>query len=412
MIYRLLFKLILQRIPPETAHRMAAWLMHAIGTIPGVRDLLRRLLAPSDACLEISALGLTFPSPVGAAAGLDKNLTWFEDLGSLGFGFVEVGTVTALRQRGNPRPRVRRLVADRALINSMGFPNDGAAAAAQRLRRRSGRTIIAVNVGKSMLSTDVADDYRRTVRELAPMADFVVLNVSSPNTAGLRDIQDVDALTELIAEVRMEFDDLNLRIPLLIKISPDLADPEVDALADLALRLHLDGIVAVNTTTSRQGLQSAADIDNPRGGLSGAPLKIRARQIIRRLFGRTRVVDEPGGLSGPPLKGRALEVLRRLSARTRGEIVLVSVGGVETADDAWERILAGASLVQAHTGFVYGGPLWPYRVNRRLAARARARGIASIQDVIGADDSSQSSNGNGNVAGGGTRPIAVTSRPH
>lgn len=383
MIYRLLFKLVVQHMPAETAHSIAARLVRAVGTIPHLRDLLRRFLAPSDPCLEISALGLSFPSPLGVAAGMDKNLTWFEELGSLGFGFVEVGTVTALPQPGNPRPRVRRLVADRALINSMGFPNEGAVAAADRLRRRTGATIVAVNVGKSKLATDVSDDYRRTVRELAPLADLMVLNVSSPNTPGLRDIQDVDALTELVAEVRAELDDLDLSVPLLIKISPDLADAEIDALAELALRLELEGIVAVNTTTSRHGLQSPD------------------------------LVHEPGGLSGAPLKERALEILRRLSARTHGEMVLVSVGGIETADDAWERILAGASLVQAHTAFVYGGPLWPSRVNRDLAARVRARGAASIEELIGADAASQiRDNGlDGHLVANGARRVAIASPP-
>jgi dihydroorotate dehydrogenase len=356
VIYRLLFELVLRRIPPETAHSMAASTMHAVGKFPGLRRLLRRCVGASDPCLRISALGLTFPSPVGVAAGMDKSLTWYEELGALGFSFVEVGTVTAGPQPGNPRPRLHRLVADRALINSMGFPNDGAATAAKRLRRRTGRTIVAVNVGMSKGTTNVAEDYRGTVGQLAPLADFIVLNVSSPNTPGLRDIQDTDTLAELVTQVRNRLEDLDLRVPLLIKISPDLADGEIDALADLALDLRLDGIVAVNTTTSRPGLHSPADASN-----------------------------KPGGLSGAPLKARALHILRRLSSRTRGELVLVSVGGIETVDDAWARILAGASLVQAYTAFVYGGPLWPSRINRGLAARVRASGAASIQELIAAD---------------------------
>jgi dihydroorotate dehydrogenase len=297
---------------------------------------------------------MTFPSPLGVAAGLDKNLTWLEELGALGFGFVEVGTVTALAQPGNPRPRIFRLPADGALINSMGFPNRGAVAATRRLRGRTGRTLVAVNVGRSRAATDANADYRDSVRQLAPLADLLVLNVSSPNTPGLRDMQTADALSRLVRDVRAELDRIAVSIPLLVKISPDLDDAELDVIAQLALELRLDGIVAVNTTTSRDGLTSGGEL-----------------------------AARPGGLSGRPLKGRALEVLRRLHAITGGDLVLVSVGGVETAADAWERIRAGATLVQAYTGFVYGGPLWPNRVNRGLSARLREGGIASIQDLVG-----------------------------
>ncbi len=354
MIYRVIFTSVLQRVSPEAAHSFAERTLSRLGRIPGVRPLLHRLLAPVDPRLRVRAFGLTFASPLGVAAGLDKNLECFAELGALGFGFVEVGTVTAHAQPGNPRPRIHRLLPDRALINSMGFPNRGAAAAGARLRAGSHTTPIAVNVGRSRAATDTFADYRETVRHVAPWADLLVLNVSSPNTPGLRDIQAVDALSELVAEVRAELEGLGTAVPLLVKISPDLDDRQIDAIAQLALRLRLDGIVAVNTTTSRAGLVSGPEL-----------------------------TGKPGGLSGAPLKARALEVLRRLRATTGGDLVLVSVGGIETAEDVLDRIEAGATLVQAYTGFIYGGPLWPSRINRALARRLRAAGAVSIEDLVG-----------------------------
>jgi dihydroorotate dehydrogenase len=356
-VYRLLFKLVLQHIPPELAHTIAVQLTRSLGALPGARRLSRRFLASRESLLSVDALGLRFPSPVGVAAGLDKNLTWFEELGCIGFGFVEVGTVTALPQAGNPGRRVHRLIEDRAMINSMGFPNAGAVAARERLRKRTPETLVAVNVGKSKAATEVVDDYRTSVRELAPLADLIVLNVSSPNTRGLRDLQQLDLLASLVAAVRSELTDCGAELPLLVKLSPDLSDAELDGVAALTLDLGLDGIVAVNTTTSRPPLQSSSDL-----------------------------AELPGGLSGPPLKARALDVLRRLYARTQGQVVLISVGGIETPEDAWERLRAGATLVQAHTGFVYGGPLWPYRMNRGLTRIARAHGFTRIQDAVGSAD--------------------------
>ena len=355
VIYRLLFTLVLQRISAEAAHNLAVRLGHAIGRVPGVTSLLRRRRARPDPALEVAALGITFPSPLGVAAGLDKNLMAYEELGALGFGWVEVGTVTSRPQPGNPKPRVHRLVRDRALINRMGFPNHGAIAAAERLRRRTGATIVAVNAGRWKEAEDAAADYRETVRHVAEGADFLVLNVSSPNTPGLRAMQTVEALEELVGAVRAELRDLGVERPLLIKIAPDLEAAEIEAIADFALRAPVDGIIAVNTTVARTGLASPESLTGLEGGLSGAPLK-----------------------------ARSLEVLRTLHARTQGEITLVSVGGVETAEDVLERILAGASLVQAYTGFVYGGPSWPARVNRELSAAVRARGAANVQALVGA----------------------------
>ena len=369
--YRTLFDTVLRRIPAETAHALAADTLAGVGRVPGVRTLLARAYAPTDARLEVHALGLTFPSPLGVAAGLDKNATWFEELGALGFGFVEVGTLTARPQPGNPRPRIHRLIADRALINSMGFPNGGAAAAESRLRARSGRTPVAVNIGRSRAARDANADYRESVRRLAPLADLLVLNVSSPNTPGLRELQAVDVLADLVRAVRAELSAIGVTVPLLVKIAPDLTDDQIDAIAHAALELGLDGIVAVNTTTSRAGLAPGSDL-----------------------------AGQPGGLSGRPLKERSLQVLRRLRAQTDGRLVLVSVGGIETAQDAWERIRAGATLVQAYTGFIYGGPAWPSQINRGLVERLEAAGAASIGEIVGSESAERADGRDAGAAGG------------
>jgi dihydroorotate dehydrogenase len=239
----------------------------------------------------------------------------------------------------------------------MGFPNAGAQAVAGRLRRRSGETIVGVNIGKSRITPldDAGRDYRASVRRLAPLADYLVLNVSSPNTPQLREMQAVDRLGALVEDVTAELRAIGVALPLLVKLAPDLSDAEIDELADAALAWGLDGIVAVNTTISREGLVC-----------SDAELLAR-----------------PGGISGAPLAARSLAVLRRLRARTGDRLVLVSVGGIATADDVWERLVAGASLVQVHTGFVYEGPLWPSRINRGLLRRLDASGAASVQELIG-----------------------------
>ncbi len=361
MIYRVLFDLLLRRLPVESAHRLAVRTLRIVCLIPGAQALMRRLLVPHDPALRVQALGLTFSGPLGVAAGLDKGGEWFEGLGLLGFGHVEVGTVTARPQPGNPRPRIFRALEDRALLNRMGFPNSGAQAVAARLRtRRRQGLILGVNVGKSM-SVPVESagaDYRASVRQLAPVCDYLVVNVSSPNTPGLRDMQAIESLRPLLLEVRRELADASPRTPLLVKISPDLADGGLDAIADLALELSLDGIVAVNTTIDRSVLSRPSELAAIQGG----------------------------GISGPPLKNRAVEVLRRLRDRVGDRLVLISVGGVATPEDVWERIAAGATLVQTYTGFVYGGPGWPVRVNRYLARRVREVGAASIQELVGCAD--------------------------
>ena len=361
-MYWLLYRVVLRRVPAEAAHRAAFGLIR-LAAVPGMAGLLRRWLGPRDPVLRVRALGLDFPGPLGLAAGFDKDARGTAGLGALGFGFVEVGTVTARAQPGNDRPRMFRLTADRALINRMGFNNEGAAAAAARLRRRtsppgSRPLVVGVNIGKTKAVPDdeAAADYAASARAVAAVADYVVVNVSSPNTPGLRDLQATDRLRPVLAAVREALDTAaaGWRVPLLVKIAPDLADTDVDAVADLAVELGLDGIIATNTTISRDGLVS------PAAEVAAAG---------------------PGGLSGRPLRDRALAVLGRLRARAGDRLVLIAAGGIETPDDAWARLQAGATLVQAYTGFIYGGPLWPRRMHAGLARRVRAAGLSSIADV-------------------------------
>ncbi len=361
-MYRLLYWLVLQRLPAEATHRVSFALLRALVAIPGVGALVRWLCRVDDPVLRVSAFGRDLPTPLGLAAGFDKDAKGIGALLALGFGFVEIGTVTAEAQPGNPKPRLFRLPADRALINRMGFNNDGAEAAARRLVHRPSDGAVGVNIGKTkrVAEADAVADFTASAGRLAPFADYLVVNVSSPNTPGLRDLQAVDKLRPLLSAVRTACDRGSplRRVPLLVKIAPDLADEDVDAVADLALDLGLDGIIATNTTISRAGLNSSA-------------------AEVERLGA--------GGLSGAPVKARALAVLRRLRARVGDRLVLIAVGGIETADDAWDRISAGATLVQGYTGFVYGGPAWARQLSRGLAARARREGVASIRELIGRD---------------------------
>lgn len=357
-VYRAIYETALKRLPPETAHMTAFWLIRIAAAPPGVAPVLRRFLAPHDPKLRVRALGLDFPGPLGLAAGFDKDGVGITGLTALGFAFVEVGTVTARPQPGNPKPRMFRFPDERALVNRMGFNNHGAAALAARLRAlraQAGRAggpmpIVGVNIGRSKAAgeADAVADYVTSATLVADVADYVVVNVSSPNTPGLRDLQATGKLLPLLRAVRGALDAASprRRVPLLVKIAPDLADDDIDAIADLALGLDLDGIIATNTTISRDGLRDPAQVE--KAG--------------------------PGGMSGAPLKQRSLEVLRRIRARTGESMTLIAAGGIENSDDAAERLDAGASLVQAYTAFVYHGPFWPRRVHDGLAARASKRG--------------------------------------
>lgn len=355
--YRALFDRLLTRLPPERAHAAAFRVLDIATGRPRPRALLRRHTHVDDELIRVRALGLTFPSPIGVAAGLDKDAEHFDGLGAIGFGFVEVGTLTPRPQGANPPPILARLTGDRALLNRMGFPNKGAEAAARRLADRRSSTIVGVNLGKNRDTAleQAAADYAQAARLVAPYADYLVLNVSSPNTPGLRDLQSVSNLRALIEAVRPAAGGR----PLLVKISPDMSVEDIDAVAGLALEMDLAGIVATNTTLRRDGLSTPPE------------------QVERIAWA------DGGGVSGAPLKARSLEVLRHLHARAGDRLVLISVGGIESADDAWERILAGATLVQAYTGFIYGGPGWPRAINLELARRTWDAGAGSIQELVG-----------------------------
>jgi dihydroorotate dehydrogenase len=349
-MYRFFYWLVLQRLPAEGTHRVSFALLRVLVAIPGIAALMRWWYAPRDPILRVHAFGRDLPGPLGLAAGFDKDAKGVRALFALGFGFVEVGTVTAEAQPGNPKPRLFRLPRDRALVNRMGFNNDGADAAAHRLvRRPSG--LVGVNIGKTkrVAEADAIADFTASAERLAPFADYLVVNVSSPNTPGLRNLQAIDKLRPLLVAVREACDLASpmRRVPLLVKIAPDLADDDIDSVADLALELGLDGIIATNTTISRAGLATPEAEVTALGA---------------------------GGLSGAPVKARALDVLRRLRARVGTRCVLIAVGGIETADDALARITAGATLIQSYTGFIYGGPGWPRSIHRELAKKLRAAG--------------------------------------
>ena len=350
MFYRALQR-VMFLVPPERIH---AWVFAALRLVTSralARRALRLWLAPRDPVLASTVFGVHFPGPLGLAAGFDKHGHGLHTWGALGFGFAEVGTVTAHPQPGNPHPRLFRLHADRALLNRIGFYSHGAGELALRLARHEPDVPIGVNIGKTKLTSAelAAGDYRASARLVGPLADFLVVNVSSPNTPGLRDLQAVESLRPILAAVREE-----TSTPMMVKIAPDLSDGEINDIADLAVELGLAGIVATNTTVSRDGL---------------------ATPDVHALG--------PGGVSGPPLAERSLEVLRRLYARVGDKLVLISVGGIETADDAWERITAGASLLQGYTGFVYHGGLWAKRIHDGIARRLHQGGFSSLADAVG-----------------------------
>ncbi|PJI93472.1 quinone-dependent dihydroorotate dehydrogenase [Luteimicrobium subarcticum] len=349
-VYPFLFQHGFRRMDPEAAHHLAFPVIGLLGRTPGARGLARRVLAPFAETTtrgpgSVQVLGRSFPAPLGLAGGFDKDAKAARGLATIGFSFVEIGTVTAHAQPGNEKPRLWRELDVRGIRNRMGFNNEGAAAAADRLarlRRTSGgrAVLVGANIGKTKVTApeDAAEDYATSARLLAPHADYLVVNVSSPNTPGLRDLQSVDALRPILEAVREAADEATraariARIPLLVKIAPDLADDDVDAVADLALDLGLDGMVAVNTT-----------IGHDRG---------------------------PGGLSGPPLLPRGVEVVRRLRERLGQGPVIIGVGGITTVDDARAYLAAGADLLQGYTAFIYEGPFWASRINRALTARPK-----------------------------------------
>ncbi len=335
-----LIRAILFFFPAEGVHHFAFACLRLVFRLPLLGSALRSWLRPAPS-LARRVLGLEFRSPVGLAAGFDKNAVGYNELADLGFGFIEVGTVTGEGQPGNPKPRLFRVKKDRALVNRMGFNNLGAEFLQARLTAPR-RTVVGVNIGKTKVVPEehAVADYVKSARLLGPLADYLVVNVSSPNTPGLRDLQAAEKLAPLLAAVRDTLKEVcKTPPPLFVKIAPDLSDEQIDAVAELSLELGLAGIIATNTTISRAGLTTP----DAEVAALGA-----------------------GGLSGAPLKRRALAVLQRLKSKVGERLVLISAGGIENAADVRERLAAGASLVQVYTAFVYEGPLLPYRINAEL----------------------------------------------
>lgn len=342
--YAVVFRSVFANMDPERAHHVAFAVIKVLPHVPFVGRVVERYSRPS-ALDGVTTMGIHFPSRFGLAAGFDKDARGIAGLGVLGFGHVEVGTITAKAQPGNERPRLFRLIADRALINRMGFNNHGAAAAARRLeraRRNPGRPVIGVNIGKSRVVdvADAIDDYLESTRRLAPFADYLAVNVSSPNTPGLRGLQELDQLRPLLSAVH----DAAGRVPVLVKIAPDLDDEQIDAIAGLAVELGLSGVIANNTTISRSGLATPSSEVEAMG---------------------------TGGLSGAPVAARSLEVLRRVRAAVPSDFCVIAVGGVTSEQDVQDRIDAGATLVQGYTAFLYEGPTWATRINRLRRRRLR-----------------------------------------
>lgn len=332
MLYPIIFRLVLSRLDPEFAHHLGMFSIRLASKLK-ITKLLPKLKTES-----VEVMGLKFAGPFGLAAGFDKNAIAVRALGELGFSHVEVGTITALAQPGNPKPRLFRLKADRALINRMGFNNDGAEAVSRRLKNlRSASAnlpIIGINIGKSKVVEleDAVEDYRTSAKFLAPYADYLAVNVSSPNTPGLRALQETKALRPILEAVVAESADT----PVLVKIAPDLQDEDILEVCRLATELNLAGVIATNTTVKREGLVT----DQAKVAEMGT-----------------------GGLSGAPLNDRSLEVLHLIRKNFGSSLVVISVGGIENKQQVQQRLAAGANLVQGYTGFVYLGPLWARKLN-------------------------------------------------
>ncbi|MCA1556011.1 MAG: quinone-dependent dihydroorotate dehydrogenase [Acidobacteria bacterium] len=367
MLYRSLVRPVLFRLAPETAHEFALHMLTTALKPESMRRLIARRFQ-REPFGKLERFNLSFSNPVGLAAGFDKNGAAARELAALGFGFIEVGTVTHLPQAGNPQPRLFRLPRERALINRQGFNNKGAAALALRLER-SGRPacVLGINIGKSR-AVEVAEaipDYLASFEIVHPHADYITINVSSPNTPGLRELQRADALTALLSALQTRNRELSLaagrmaagRVPLLVKIAPDLEEHELELIVDVARRTEIDGIIATNTTITRENLGNT-----PAGIVSAIGA---------------------GGLSGAPLRARSTEVIRALYRLSRGEITIIGVGGIFNAADAWEKICAGASLVQLYTGFIYEGLTAARDINEALAQILRREGFRTLDEAVG-----------------------------
>lgn len=363
MLYRSILRPLLFRLPPETAHELALGSVRLALRSKWLRGLAARRFKGASG-LESERFGLTFRNPIGLAAGFDKNAAAAEGLAALGFGFIEVGTVTHRAQPGNPAPRLFRLPLDRALINRQGFNNHGAAALAARLAAHRPDCVLGINIGKSreVPIEEAIDDYLASFELIYEHADYIVVNVSSPNTPNLRELQKADALSALLTALQGRNHELarkhgrTERLPLLVKIAPDLEMREMEAIVGVVEQARVSGIIATNTTTSRAGLRTPA--------------------------ARVAACGQ-GGLSGAPLRARSTEMIAALHRMTKGKLLIIGVGGIFNAADAWEKICAGASLVQLYTGFIYEGVGVVRDISDGLQELMNREGFRSLDEAVG-----------------------------
>jgi dihydroorotate dehydrogenase len=343
-MYKSLLKPLLFLLSPEKAHHLVFSLIKFLFSIPGVSALVRKSFAVRDERLKRTVFGLSFENPVGLAAGFDKDALLFDELSAFGFGFIEIGTVTPVAQEGNPQPRMFRLPQDESLVNRMGFNNRGVGSAAGRLKKRRTKVIIGGNIGKNKVTANenAIHDYLKCFHSLFDHVDYFVVNVSSPNTPNLRELQEKEPLKNLLKSLRDENLKKKAPKPLLLKISPDLSEPQLDDIIEIVTELGIDGIIATNTTISREGLTTSA----------GQVGKIGA-----------------GGLSGRSLTERSTRIISYIHSKSGGRIPIIGVGGIHSAEDAIEKINAGASLVQIYTGFIYEGPGLVKQINKALIGK-------------------------------------------
>ena len=338
-MYKLLIRPLLFLLNPERAHHFSFGFLRFVSAIPGVKSMLRAIYQVNDPRLERKILGLTFRNPIGLAAGFDKDARLIDELACFGFGFIEIGTLTPSPQPGNEKPRLFRLPADQALINRMGFNNDGAAAAVERLRKRTSNVIVGGNIGKGKATPNdqAEDDYAKCMEVLYPFVDYFVINVSSPNTHGLRDLQEKEPLKKLLLRVKSISQAKEKAKPILLKIAPDLTKEQLDDVINILRDTGTDGVIATNTTISRDALVTPTEELAAMGA---------------------------GGLSGKPVRHRSTEVIRYLRQQLGKDFPIIGVGGIVTPDDVVEKLEAGADLIQVYTGFIYEGPGFVRHLNQ------------------------------------------------
>ena len=331
MLYRTLVRPILYLLPPERIHYLSMNALSIVHTIPPMRWMIRGLFKTDHDADRVNLFGLEFPNKVGLAAGFDKDARYMHELASLGFGFIEVGTVTPRPQEGNPRPRLFRLVKDKALINRMGFNNKGVEAMVKKLKDRPKDIIIGGNIGKNKSTPNekAVEDYLICFRALHDFVDYFVVNVSSPNTPGLRELQEKGPLTDILRQLKEADSEFETPRPILLKIAPDLSDAQLDDIVEIVQITGIEGLIATNTTISRDGLLTDQE---------------RLESIGN------------GGLSGAPMRSRATEVIQYLSGRSQGRFALIGVGGINDEKSARDKMKAGASLIQVYSGFIFEGP--------------------------------------------------------